>query len=166
MNLIVSKAAFVTALLLGTGCTAYMLPFQSSFFSKFSLRELVERNESQRGLNCSAGGGGGGMGGSTGSVGRKASHFHKVESYSCQMTDDSAEKFDEGSFIAALKKSPETDLAQSKATITGETLDAGSFYLEYTLEDIKGKVEISGRKHTGNYYSLKADLDETQGETK
>ena len=167
MSSIVSRAAFVAALLLGAGCTAYMSSFQSSFFSKFSLRELVERNKSHRGLNCSASGGGGGVAGGTGSVGKKASHFHKVESFSCQMTGDSAEQFDEGGFIAALKQSVEIDLDQSKAKIIGgDNLEANSFYFEYTLEDIRGRVEISGRKDMGNYYSLKADVDEKTGGAK
>ncbi len=166
MNLIVSKAAFVGALLLGAGCTAYMSSFQSSFFSRFSLRELVERNKSQRGLNCSASGGGGGMGGGTGSVGRKESHFHKVETFSCQINDDSAERFDEEGFMAALKQSVETDLNQSNAKIGSNKLEARSFYFEYTLEDVRGRVEISGRKDIGNYYSLKADVDEKTGGAK
>ena len=37
---------------------------------------------------------------------------------------------------------------------------ATSFYFEYTMEDTRGKVEVSGRKTPGNYYSLEADLDE------
>ncbi|HUS09628.1 MAG TPA: hypothetical protein VMZ30_04105 [Pyrinomonadaceae bacterium] len=166
MNLIVSKAALVTALLLGAGCIAYTSSFQSSFFSRFSLRELVERNKSHRGLNCSTSGGGGGVGGGTGSVGRKESHFHKVETFSCQINDDSAEQFDEGGFIAALKQSVEADLNHSKAKIGSDKLDARSFYFEYTVEDVRGRVEISGRKDMGNYYSLKADVDEKTGEAK
>lgn len=166
MSSILSKAAFVGALLLGAGCTAYMSSFQSSFFSHFSLRELVERNKSHGGLNCSASGGGGGMGGGTGSVGRKESHFHKVETFSCQINDDSAEQFDEGGFIAALKQSVETDLNQSKAKIGSDKLDERSFILEYTLEDVRGRVEISGRKDMGNYYSLKAEVDERTGGAK
>jgi hypothetical protein len=166
MNPIVSKVAFVTALLLGTGCTAYMSSLQSSFFSKFSLRELVERNKSHPGLNCSASGGGGGMGGGTGSVGSEESHFHKVETFSCQINDDSAKQFNEEGFLAALKQSVENDLNQSKAKIGNNKLDARSFYFEYTLEDSRGRVEISGRKDIGNYYSLKADVDEKTGGAK
>jgi hypothetical protein len=163
MNSIMTKAAFVMALLLSAGCTAYMSSLQSPFFAKFSLRELVERNKSHLGLNCSAccGGGGGG----TGALG-KESHFHKGESFSCQI--DSAEQFDEGRFIAALKQTIETELNQGKAKIIGSANpDAASFYFEYTREGTRGKVEVSGQKTPGNYYSLNADLDEnSNGEAK
>src|SRR6185295_9758623 len=160
MRSIILKAAFVMALLPVAACTAYMLSLQSPFFAKFSLRELVETNKSL-GLNCAAGGGGGGggMGSGTGGVSRRESHFHKVESFSCQI--DSAEQLDEGGFIAALKQVVEAELNKSKAKIIGSgNPDATSFYFEYTMEDIRGKVEVSGRKTPGNYYSLEADLDE------
>jgi hypothetical protein len=106
------------------------------------------------------------MGGGTGTVGRKESHFHKVETFSCQINDDSAEQFDEEGFMAALKQSVETDLNQSNAKIGSNKLEARSFYFEYTLEDVRGRVEISGRKDIGNYYSLKADVDEKTGGAK
>ena len=158
MRSIILKAAFVMALLPVAACTAYMLSLQSPFFAKFSLRELVETNKSL-GLNCAAGGGGGGMGSGTGGVSRRESHFHKVESFSCQI--DSAEQLDEGGFIAALKQVVEAELNKSKAKIIGSgNPDATSFYFEYTMEDTRGKLEVSGRKTPGNYYSLEADLDE------
>ena len=164
MRSIMLKAAFVMALLPVVACTAYMLSLQSPFFAKFSLRELVERNKSHLGLDCSACCGG--AGGGTGSVGRKESHFHKGESFSCQI--DSAEQFDEGRFITALKQTVEAELNQSKAKIIGSgNPDATSFYFEYTMEGTRGKVEVSGRKTPGNYYSLEADLDEnTNSEAK
>ena len=160
MNLVVRKTPFVAALMLSAGCVAYMASLQSSFFSKFSLRELVERNKSHH-LTCSAGGGGGG--GSISTFGRKESHFQKGESLSCQMTG--AAQFDEEEFLQALKQSVEIDLEQSKAKIISSAkVDAQSFYCEYALEDIRGRVEISGRIVEGNYYSLKADLEEKRGQ--
>ena len=167
MRSIMLKAAFVIALLLVAACTAYMLSLQSPFFDKFSLRELVERNKSHLGLNCAAGGGGGGIGSGTGSVGRRESHFHKGESFSCKI--DSTEQFDEGRFIAALKQTIETELNEmSKAKIIGSaSTNATSFYFEYTRESTRGKVEVSGSKTLGNYYSLNAALDEnTNSESK
>ena len=165
MVLIVRKAALTALVLVAMGCTAYMSSFQSSFFSRFSLKELVQRTKSHGSLNCSSGtgGGGGGMRSGVGGIGRKGAHFHKGEGLSCQMTDD--EQFDEAKFIQALKQSVETDLDESKARIvSSDNLDATSFYFEYALEDIKGRVEISGRKGPGKYYTLKADLDEKKGE--
>src|SRR5438552_17282700 len=140
MSSIMIKAVFVIALLLSAGCAAYMSSLQTPFFAKFSLRELVERNKSHLGLNCAAGGGGGGMGIGKGGVNRRESHFHKVESFSCQI--DSAEQLDEGGFIAALKQTVEAELNKSKAKIIGiGNPDATSFYFEYTMEDTRGKVE-------------------------
>jgi hypothetical protein len=136
------KAAFVLALLPVAACTAYMLSLQSPFFAKFSLRELVERNKSHLGLNCAAGGGGGGIGTGTGGVGRGESHFHKVESFSCQI--DSAEQFDEAGFMAALKETVEAELNKSKAKIIGSgNPDATSFYLNtrWELHEAKWKFQ-------------------------
>ena len=57
----------------------------------------------------------------------------KNESFTCQI--DSAEQFDEGGFIAALKQKVEAELNQSKAKIIGSANpDASSFYFEYTME--------------------------------
>jgi hypothetical protein len=161
-SFVTRKASFVLALMLSAGCAAYTASLESSFFSKFSLRELVERNKSQD-LNCSAGGTGGGGGGR--SFGSKESHSQKGESLSCQITD--AEKFDEGKFLQALRQSVEMDLEESKARNIGcAKVDEQSFSCEYALEDIRGKVEVSGKMGPGNYYSLKANLDERTGEAK
>src|SRR6266850_5434880 len=151
MSLTAWKAALFGVLLLLSGCTSYMSSFQSPFFFKFSLQELVLRNKSSSGLNCSpgGGGGGGGIGTGTGGIGRNESSFSKGESFSCQMTD--AEQFDEAKFIQRLKQSVETDLDESKAKIiSSENLDGTSFYFEYAFKDIRGRVEISGRKLPGD----------------
>lgn len=163
MTLMNSKGAFFAVLLLLAGCTAYMSSLQSSFFSRFSLRQLVERNKSEHGLNCSVGGGGGGMGTGAGGVGRKQSNFHKGESFFCQLTD--AEQFDETKFFQALKRSVENDLDNSKAKID-KSVDLGvtGFEIEYSFEDIRGRVVISGKKDPGTYYTLNADLEEKRGE--
>lgn len=163
----VSKCFFGAIILLfGAGCRAYMSSFQSSFFSKFSLRELVERNDSSAGLNCSAGGGGGGIGGGgggisvgTGGVGAKESNFHRGESIACQITD--SELFDETKFIEALKAIVEKDLAANKASIVkSKNADATSFSIEYTLNNVSGTVGISTTKGPMKFYTLNADLNE------
>jgi hypothetical protein len=135
-----------------------MRSLQSSFSSKFSLRELVERNKSRSGLDCSSGGAGGGGGG--GSRSGKEFRLHKSESFSCRLSD-SAEKFDEASFIAALKRDVEGDLRESGAKITDSgSPTASNFYFEYEQELGRGRVEITGRTIRDNYYSLNADLEE------
>jgi hypothetical protein len=154
------RGALIAAMFVSVGCTAYMSSLQSSFFSKFSLRELVEKNQSRPGLDCSAGGGGGGIGGGVGGFGRKEFQSHKGESLSCRLSD-SAAKFDEAGFIAALRRDVERDITESGAKIVDSgNPDASSFYFEYELEDARGRVEIAGRKISVDYYSLKADLDE------
>jgi hypothetical protein len=39
--------------------------------------------------------------------------------------------------------------------------DPASFYFSYTIQNIEGRVRISGRRSAGNYYSLDADLKES-----
>ena len=162
----VLKGQSITILLLvvlvfGAGCGANpMYLFQSEFFSNFSLRGLVDKNESRAGLNCSAedGAGGGGMSAGTGGVGKKESNFSRVESVACQISD--AKLFDEVTFIEALKRSIEQELNANKATIVTKNSDATSFDLEYSLNATTGTVKISAQKCPMNYYTLKADLHE------
>ncbi|HEX6649673.1 MAG TPA: hypothetical protein VF075_09040 [Pyrinomonadaceae bacterium] len=137
------------------GC---MTAFESRFFDKFSLNELVKRNASVVGLNCSSGAGGGGMSMGAGGIGKDHSHFSRTESMGCQIAD--ATQFDESKLIQALKQTIEQDLGASKAEIVkSDSREANSFSLQYTLEKIAGRVEISGTR-SGNFYTLKADLEE------
>ena len=166
MKRISRKLTFFTFLIFATGCAASLSYFQSSFFSKFSLPELVERSKSAGPLNCSThtAGGLGGIGTGSGGIGTKQSSFFKGVSFSCQLTD--TEQFDEAKFIQALKQNVESDLNSNKAKITSENLSAAGFYLEYSSGDISGRVEISGKIGQLNYYTLTADLQEKRGEAK
>lgn len=153
----IRKVAFFTVLLLAAGGIACMSS-QTAFLYKFSLKDLVERSKSIGGPNCSAGGGGDGIGVITGASGKGPSQFRKGETLSCQITD--AEQFDEAKFIEALKTTVEEDLDTSKAKIvSSDNPEATEFYFEYALEDVKGRVQISGTR-SGNYYSLNAELEE------
>lgn len=154
----VTRVAFVVLPALAVAC---MSVFQSSFSSAFSLRELVQKNQSNSGLNCSgsggAGGGGGGISAGAGGVGGNSS-FHKGESFACQISD--AEQFVEAKFIQALKQSVEKDLDASQARIvSNKNEDATRFAIEYTVRNTFGRVEISGTR-SGGFYSLEAQLDE------
>jgi hypothetical protein len=162
MSLFARTVVIITIAVLAVGCSAFMSSFQSPFFHKFSLRELVEKNKATGGLNCSPSAGGGGVGTGGGGIGAKQSNFHKGESFSCQLTD--ATEFDEGKFMQVLQDSIETDLTASNAKIaSGKNPDGTGFHLEYTIGDIKGKVQISS-KRTMNFYTLNAELDERRGE--
>lgn len=154
---IATRVAFVVLPLLAVACMSVL---QSSFYSGFSLKEMVQRNQSNSGLNCSgSGAGGGGAGISTGAAGfGGGSNFHKSESFACQISD--AEQFVEARFIQALRESVEKDLDASQAKITGsKNPDATSFAIEYVLGSAAGRIEISGTRSAG-YYSLQAQLDE------
>lgn len=151
----------VSLLIAVTGCIACMSMFQSSFSSRFSLQELVQRNQSKNGLNCSGSGGGGGIGTGAGGFGQTGSTFHRGESCSCQISD--VDQFNEAKFIQALKETVEKDLDASQAKITSsKNPDATRFSIEYTLGNAVGRVEISGTRSAG-YYSLQAQLDEKKG---
>ncbi len=52
------------------------------------------------------------------------------------------------------------DIINSGAKVVDKgNTETNSFYFEYTLENVKGWVELSGKK-IGNYYNLQAELDE------
>ena len=158
---ILRRFAFLALLLLAAACVGCVwLVVESSFASRFSLSELVQRNQSNSGLDCSSGGGIGAGTGGVGSSGTQSS-FHKGESCSCRISD--AQQFDEAKFIQALKESIEKDLGTSGAKITGsQNTDATSFSIEYTHGDGSGRVEISGTRSPG-YYSLSSKVDEKSG---
>lgn len=164
---ILRRAALLALLLLAAVCTACIwLMSQSSFASTFSLKELLQRNQVS-GLDClSSGGAGDGIGVGAGGFGRisEDSSFHKGESFSCRISD--AQQFDEAKFIRALKESIEKDLnASDVKIISSKITDATRFSIEYTLADRSGRVQISGTRSPGNYYSLSAELDEKTGKS-
>lgn len=156
------RSVIAILLLLMTG--ACMSFFTTPFFRKFSLQELIQRNKSNGPSNCSSGAGLGGIGTGTGGGGINQSTFHRSESFSCQLT--SGDQFDEASFIQALKEAVETDLHRIDANVVGADNQATKFVLHYSMGDINGRIEISGIKHPGNFYTVQADLQERRGEAK
>lgn len=153
--------ALLTTVLLGAGCFAYTSTLQSPFFTKFSVRELVEKNEFNAGLDCSTTGtsGGGGMSVGTGGVGKDGSQFSKLDSIACQITDVGL--FDEAKFIEALKESVLKDLQTYKATVLGnKNPDVSGFNLAYGLTDQTGTIKVTATKGPDRYYTLEANLNE------
>ena len=148
------------ALLLISGCAAFMNSSSSSFLSNFSMEEVVKRNRSPSGMSC-AKEGMGGMGAGTFSVGREQSSSNKISSFSCQIN---AGSFDEAGFLGSLKADVEQEINRSGATIVNRgTSDPAGFYFEYSEHDILGRISIDGKKSGTNYYSLVAKLDEKYG---
>ena len=149
------------------GCTHAMFLFQTPFYSRFSLHELIERSKTMSGFNCTDGPGGGGGGASNGisAGGWSFSHSSKSEDFSCKLRDD--RDFDEVALMKALAQTIEEDLKEAGArNIEHKTVDAGNFYFDYEVKEFTGKVQISGRRSAGNYYSLSATIDEKSGDAK
>jgi hypothetical protein len=153
-------ASLALVVLFGTGYEAFMSPLQSRFFPQFSLRESVAQNKTHEGLICAAGGSGGVAGGGGGAGGR-GFHQIKSETFSCQIKPNEVERFNDEEFIASIKDDVEKAIAASGLKITDRgSPEAGSFYFAYRLENIEGRVSISGKRVRDDYYSLKADLEE------
>jgi len=160
MNRRVLLTVFLALLMTSNGCKALMNFSSSSFFSNFSLEELVKKNQSPSGMICAQGGMGGGGGGFS-SVGRKQSSSNRSLSFSCQIR---ATSFDDAAFIASLKADVEQEIIRSGAKIMNQgSSDPAGFYLEYSEGDIQGRISIGGKKSGANYYSLEASLAEKTG---
>ena len=133
-------------------CGSCLSPRETSFFSKFSTRELVERNKAAAGLNCDAGGGGvDGIHWLAGGVG--SSHFdsHKTEGFGCRLNSEAG--FEEERLFSALKLDTERALRDSGL----EIVDRGSpgpanFFFAYTNGKVHGRIEVSGKRTGTQYY--------------
>lgn len=137
---------------------------ETSFFSNFSVRDVVERTKSSAGLRCDSGGGGGGggVGGRAGSFGSGGSHFnsHKSESYGCRLASNEA--FDETRLFSALKLDVERALQADGAQITDRgSSGPANFFFAYALKNVRGRVQLSGTRIGTDYYDVHATLEET-----
>jgi hypothetical protein len=152
-------AALVTAALIITGY-ATMKPKQSSFYSNFSLHELVHKNKTRAGQICSSGpAGGGGLGASF--TGGGSVHNRKGDSFRCRIKSDDSGQFNESELITSLKEDVEKEIQTSGAKIVdGGNVGVGGFYFEYSLGDIRGRIDISGKKIREDSFDLKAELEE------
>lgn len=140
----------------------------STFYSNFSMAELVKRNNSLPSLSTSIGGmGGGGGGGCFSKVGSRGpgaglSRFHKTDSFALQLTPGGLAKADEEKFLSSLKADLQDEIVKSGALIAASgDLETPGWYVEYGEEGIHGRIEISGRHSGGAYYTLTATLSET-----
>lgn len=140
----------------------------STFYSNFSMAELVKRNNSWLAKGSSLGGiGGGGGGGSFSRIGSYGhgtglSNFHKTDSFALHLAPGGFAKTDEEKFLSSLKADLEDDIVKSGARITASgDLATPGCYAEYGEEGIHGRIEISGRSTGAVYYTLTATLRET-----
>ncbi len=151
-------AALVIAALILTGY-ATMKPKQSSFFSNFSLHGLVRENKTRAGQICSSGAVGGGGGGAA-FIGAEGSHSRKSDSFGCRVKSDDGGRFDESELVNTLREDVERDIQAGGAKILDRGNVSGGFYFEYSVGDIQGRIDISGKKIRENYYELEAGLEE------
>ncbi len=141
-------------------------PLGSSFYSNFSVRELVERNQSASGFKCvrPLGGGGGGndfsvISSQRSGSGRSEFTVHKGDSFACELKP--GDNFDEQPFFDVLKFDTERALRANGAQISdsGPATPAG-FYVAYTANSVRGRIQVSGNRVGDRYYDVHAQLDE------
>jgi hypothetical protein len=135
---------------------------ESSFFAKFSMQDLVTANKSMAGIVCDpmggGGGGGAGIGGRAGGFGGGGMHFqsHKSDSFACRLQSDSFASPDEDRLIASLKQPVEDSLRKYGANIKESgSREPRSFYISYTINDIQGRIQVSGQRIGVDFYNLR-----------
>ena len=158
MRITLLVVALAGAALSVAGC-AIMKPTQSSFFTNFSLHSLVLRNKTRAGQICSSGAVGGG-GGGAGFTGGGGSDSRKGDSFGCRIKSDDGAQFDESELMNSFREDVERELQASGAKILDGGDVSGGFYFGYGLGDIRGRIDISGKKIRGDYYELEASLEE------
>jgi len=140
----------------------------SPFFKDFSMHDLVTRNKSIKGFECDPAGGGGGsdgIGSWAGGFGGGGMHFqsHKSDSFACRLHSDDLPSADEEQLIASLRKQVEDSLRTYRANIKESgSRDTRSFYFSYAIEDIQGRIQVSGQRIGSNFYNLQANLEESK----
>src|SRR5215510_1147361 len=145
---------------IGLLCASCMWSPETSFFSNFSTRKLVERNKPSA-LTCDDTTGGGGSSGRVGGFGSRGAHFDSRKSDSCECRLKSSEPVVEAALFSALKLEVEQALYDSGARITdGGSSGPANFYFLYTRKDVQGRVELTGTKIGRDYYDVRADLNE------
>jgi hypothetical protein len=136
----------------------------SSFYSDFSVAQLVQSSGSFARLACDPLGGGGGGNEfhvrRIGSPGETQFNAHKDDNFACRLPPD--ESLDEAELFSTLKLNIERALHDNG----GEIVDSGStgsanFYFAYTLKSVRGRIELSGKRGASGYYNISANLSES-----
>ena len=142
---------------------------ESPFFAKFSMQNLVTANKLMAGIVCDpvggGGGGGNGIGSRAGGFGGGGMHFqsHKSDSFACRLQSDTLASADEERVIASLKKPVEDSLRRYGANIKESgSREPRSFYVSYAINDIQGRIQVSGQRIGVDFYNLQADLEESK----
>jgi len=156
----VKPKLFLAAIFLALLFASCLGPRETSFYSHFSMRELVERNKAAAGLNCEAmGGGGGGIHLWSGGVGGSRFDSQKSESFACRLNSEA--NFDEGRFFSGLESDTEHALREGGLQIVDHGASGPArFFLTYTQKTVQGRIEISTSRVGAQYYNVLADLHE------
>ena len=158
-------AGWSFAILIAVGLIACTRPKESAFYRSFSLQKLVAETGSQFGLDCGTGGGGGG-GSHFGiwSAGPIANRFQsqKGETCVCNLQKNGTEDFDEIGLMMGVAKSVEREITNSGARIVEQgSHDPTSFYFEYALDNVKGRVEIACKLLPTHQYNFDSSVQES-----
>ena len=147
---------------------ACLMSRESSFFTRFSMQDLIRSNRSFPGFGCDplGGGGTGGSGGirslSGGFFGKTHFQSNKADAFACRLRSNELASADEERLIGSLRQQVEDSLHTYGAAIKDSgNPDRRSFYFLYAINDIQGKVRISGQRAGVDYYSLNAELEES-----
>jgi len=160
----VRKTLIVLTLALAVLCASCGGGQVTSFYSKFSVRELVERNQKATGFRCdmpAGGGGNGGMDSSYGGGGFGKANFsaNRGDSLVCVLKPD--QTVDEDLLLAELKRDTETVLkANGMQIVESGSARPASFYFTYAARNVRGRIQVSGRRIGNQYYDVHAELAE------
>jgi hypothetical protein len=163
----VKKTLIVLTFGLAVLCASCAGGQPTSFYSKFSVRELVERNQKATGFTCDKPTGGGddagmvsGYGGyGGGGFGRVKFSANRGDSLACVVKPD--QTVDEDLLLAELKRDTETVLkANGMKIVESGSARPASFYFTYTARNVSGRIQVSGTRIGNQYYNLHAELAE------
>src|SRR5204863_2380769 len=159
-----NRILITVSIVLIIGSSACTSSPESLFYKGFSLRELVTGNKLV-GFDCDAagnsgGGGGGGIFSRSGGIGVRI-HFHsqKDDTLFCRLKAGELTSANEEMLIDSVRRQVENLLRTYGAHINeAGSSNARSFYFAYAIKDIQGRVQVSGTRVGGDYYSLQAEL--------
>ena len=90
------------------------------------------------------------------------SHYRNHDSFSCHLKDADKEKFNQAEIIQEILEKTRNEITKFGARVAGENqLTSSSFYLEYTDENITGRIEVKSSLHQENNFRVEASFDET-----
>ena len=157
----VKKTLIVLTLALAVLCASCGGGQVTSFYSKFSVRELVERNQKATGFRCDMPAGGGGDGAMVSGYGGGGVNFSAArgDSLVCVLKPD--QTVDEDLLLAELKRDIGTVLkANGMQNVESGSARPASFYFTYTARNVRGRIQVSGTRIRNQYYDVHAQLEE------